>query len=450
MNEFTCLGIAIIVGLLAGKVVNKLKIPSVAGYIVAGLILGVSGFNITNAELLEKLSFISDFALGIIAFNIGSEFEIPLIKRLGKSIFIIAFFESFIAFALVTGALLALGQSIANALVLGAVAAATAPAATTMVLRELKAKGPLTSTLLGVVAVDDAICLMIFSVSSAIAKVFIKNEALTVTKVFIHPLTEIVFSLLIGAIIGFFLSYMLNKERRSVDVLSYILGAILLLIGITTTFNLSALLSAMAMGVMVANLVPDNRYAFEQIEIFSTPIVSIFFILAGSRLNISMIPQLGLVGVVYFAVRIIGKTAGASLGALLAKSSKTVKKYIGFGLYSQVGVAVGLAISVSREFAGTDLGDIVITILLATTILTEVIGPIATKTAIINAGESQLHKPKANSVTIKDKDTKKKDLASPKKTSMKSKSFEKWKANKAAKDKDKNKQAEHNSVKKSS
>lgn len=394
MNEFTSLGIAVLVGLFAGKLINKVKIPSVAGYIIAGLILGVSGFNITNSVLLDKLSFISDFALGIIAFNIGSEFEIPLIKKLGKSIFIIAFFESFIAFSLVTGALLALGQSIANSLVLGAVAAATAPAATTMVLRELKATGPLTSTLLGVVAVDDAICLMIFSVSSAIAKVFIKHEALTVTKVLLLPLMEIVLSLLVGAVIGFCLSYILNKERRSVDVLSYILGSILILIGITTTFHLSALLSAMAMGVIVANLVPDNRYAFEQIEIFSTPIVSIFFILAGSRLNISMIPQLGLVGFVYFAVRIIGKTAGASLGAFISKSSTTVKKYIGFGLYSQVGVAVGLAISVSREFAGTDLGDIVITILLATTILTEVIGPIATKTAIINAGESQLHRPK--------------------------------------------------------
>ncbi|SHI59248.1 transporter, CPA2 family [Dethiosulfatibacter aminovorans DSM 17477] len=430
MNEFTCLGIAVIVGLLAGKAINKLKIPSVAGYIIAGLLLGISGLNITNTELLDKLSFISDFALGIIAFNIGSEFEIPLIKRLGKSIFIIAFFESFIAFALVTGALLLLGQSTANALVLGAVAAATAPAATTMVLKELKAKGSLTSTLLGVVAVDDAICLMIFSVSSAIAKVFIKNEALTVTKVFLHPLMEIVLSLIAGAIIGLCLSYVLNKERRSVDVLSYILGAILLLIGITTAFHLSALLSAMAMGVMVANLVPDNRYAFEQIETFSTPIVSIFFILAGSRLNISMIPQLGLVGVVYFAVRIIGKTAGASLGAVIAKSSKTVRKYIGMGLYSQVGVAVGLAISVSREFAGTDLGDIVITILLATTILTEVIGPVATKTAIINAGESQLHKPK---VAPESSDNKKN--ASSKNIKTGSNSFDKWKENNEAKKK---------------
>lgn len=446
MNEFTSLGIAILVGMLAGKLINKLKIPSVAGYILAGLLLGISGFNITNTVLLDKLSFISDFALGIIAFNIGSEFEIPLIKKLGKSIFIIAFFESFVAFGLVTLALLALGQSTPNALVLGAVAAATAPAATTMVLKELKARGPLTSTLLGVVAVDDAICLMIFSVSSAIAKVFIKHEALTVTKVVLLPLMEIILSLLAGALIGFCLSYILNKERRSIDVLSYILGAIMLLIGITTTFHLSALLSAMSMGVMVANLVPDNRYAFEQIEIFSTPIVSIFFILAGSRLNISMIPQLGLVGVVYFAVRILGKTVGASVGAILAKSSKNVKKYIGFGLYSQVGVAVGLAISVSREFAGTDLGEIVITILLATTILTEVIGPVATKTAIINAGESQLHKPKVATETTKDKNSK-----SVKKTKTKTKndSFHKWKVNNEAKKKSKNSK-EKSQVKKTS
>ncbi len=181
MNPFIGVGIALIVGVLFGKIMNRFKIPAVAGYIIAGLVLGVSGFNLENNIMIEKLSFIGDFALGIIAFNIGSELEVSVIKKLGKPIFIIAFFEATLAFAAVTIITLILGEKIYTALILGAVASATAPAATVMVLKELKAKGPLTTTLLGVVAVDDAICLMIYSVASSLAKVLLQINLLMPT-----------------------------------------------------------------------------------------------------------------------------------------------------------------------------------------------------------------------------------------------------------------------------
>lgn len=390
MNPFMGLGIALIIGVLCGKLMNKVKIPSVAGYILAGLIVGVSGLNIIDGDLIEKVSFLSDFALCIIAFNIGSELELSIIKSLGKSIFIIAFFEAICAFILVGTVTYALTQDVAMALILGAVSSATAPAATVMVLKELNAKGPLTSSLLGVVAVDDAICLIIYAIAASIAKVFIDHDAITVQKVLILPVKEIALSIVVGAICGILLSYLIRISKRDSEMLPFIVGSLLLVDGIAAMLELSPLLTSMAMGIAVANLAVHKHKAFSSIEAFSPPIVAAFFVLAGSRLNIAYLPQIGLVGVAYLLFRIIGKLLGASFGATIAKAPQNVKKYIGFGLLSQVGVAVGLAITVNREFPGTELGSMVVTILLATTIITEIIGPIATKHAVTSASEAHV------------------------------------------------------------
>ncbi|WZL74205.1 cation:proton antiporter [Clostridiaceae bacterium 35-E11] len=390
MNPFISLGIALIVGILFGQLMNRFKVPAVAGYVIAGLLLGTSGLNIVNGEIIEKLSFLSDFALGIIAFNIGSELQVSVIKRLGKPIFIIAFFEASITFILVTGVVLLLKHDISTALILGAVSSATAPAATVMVLKEYKAKGPLTSTLLGVVAIDDAICLMIYAIASSIAKVFIKHEVITVYKVLLHPIMEIVLSILLGTLLGILLTYLLKLSKKEGELLPFITGTIILLVGMALKFHLSPLLSAMALGVMVANISSNSRRAFASIESFSPPIIAAFFTLAGSRLDISLLPHIGVIGIAYLIARMMGKILGASIGGILSQAPPSVQKYIGFGLFSQVGVAVGLAIVVSREFPGTALGSLVITILLSTTIFTEIIGPMATKSAIIKAKEANL------------------------------------------------------------
>lgn len=388
LNPFMSLGIALTVGVIFGQLMGKVKIPAVAGYIIAGLVIGISGFNIVDNELVDKLSFLSDMALGIIAFNIGSELKVSEIKKLGKSIFLIALCEAMGAFVLVTAVVYLFTKSVGIALVLGAVSSATAPAATVMVLKEYKAKGDLTSTLLGVVAVDDAICLMIYAIASSIAKVFIKHEVVTVSKIVIHPISEIVLSILVGGVFGIGLSYLFKKSKSDSELLSFLVAVLILLNGVAMKFELSPLLTAMATGVMVANISPKSNAIFRNLESFSPPLIGIFFVLAGSRLDITLLPQVGLLGVFYLVFRIIGKVFGASFGAKISNAPLAVKKYIGFGLLSQVGVAVGLAIVVSREFAGTSLGSLVITILLATTIITEIIGPVATKNAIIKAGES--------------------------------------------------------------
>lgn len=391
MNPFIILGIALIVGIIFGKIMNKFKVPAVAGYILGGLLLGTSGLNILNGASIEQMSFLSDFALCIIAFNIGSELELSVIKQLGKSIFIIAFFEAFGAFLLVTCASYVITRDPAISLILGSVSAATAPAATVMVLRELNAKGPLTSTLLGVVAVDDAICLVIFAMSASVAKVFINHDTITLQKVLILPIQEILFSVLVGAALGLFLSILIRYSKRDSELLPFIIGALLILNGFASHFELSPLLCAMSMGVIVANISPQKIKAFTLLEHFAPPIVTAFFVLAGARLNIGAIPQIGILGIAYLLFRIIGKIAGASIGATLSNAPHSVKKYIGYGLLSQVGVAVGLAITVNREFPNNEIGTIVVTILLATTIITEIVGPIATKHVILKSGEGSVH-----------------------------------------------------------
>ncbi|QEK12850.1 cation:proton antiporter [Crassaminicella thermophila] len=390
MNPFISLGMTLIVGILFGQLMNKFKVPAVAGYIIAGLLLGTSGLNLVNGEMIEKLSFLSDFALGIIAFNIGSELKISILKKLGKSIFIIATCEAFIAFVFVTAITFVITKNISIALILGAVSSATAPAATVMVLKEYNAKGPLTSTLLGVVAIDDAICLIIYAIASAVAKVFIKHETITLYKIFIHPFTEIALSILAGIVLGIILTYLIKISKKETELLPFTAGMIILLVGIANKFHLSPLLSAMSLGIIVANISSNSRRVFSSIESFSPPIIAAFFTLAGSRLDISLLPHIGIIGVAYLVFRILGKVSGASIGGIISNAPIVVKKYIGFGLLSQVGVAIGLAIVVNKEFAGTELGSLVITILLATTIITEIVGPLATKNAIIKAEEARL------------------------------------------------------------
>lgn len=390
MNPFISVGMAIIIGVLFGKIMNKFKIPAVAGYVIAGLVLGVSCLNLISGEMSEQLSFIGDFALGIIAFNIGSELEYSVLKRLGKPIFIIAFFEAIFAFILVTLVTILLGEKIYTALILGAVASATAPAATVMVLNELKAKGPLTSTLLGVVAVDDAICLMIYAIASSLAKVFINHTSINMYSLIYLPIKEIVLSVLSGFILGILLVYIINRLHKDSEIQIVALGFIITLTGIAMKYNLSPLLSCMSLGIAVSNLCAHSNEVFSTIEKFDSPIITAFFVLAGARLNISLIPKIGLLGICYLIFRIIGKVSGAYIGGIISKAPKVVKKYIGYGLFSQIGVAIGLAIIVSREFKGTGLDVKVLTILLATTIITEMIGPISTKQAIIKAKEANI------------------------------------------------------------
>lgn len=385
----TGIGLAIICGYFLGKLINKLKIPSVAGYIIAGLILGQSFLGLFTIDFLESASGVSDLALALIAFSIGGELLVTNLKKIGKKIFAIAFFEAFAAFIIVTISMLLINQPMATSLLLGAVASATAPAATIMVINELRAKGPLTETLIAVVAIDDAICLMIYAIASSIARVLLEHgESIRWSKVFIKPLIEIGGSIGLGAIIGGILVIIINRISYTREILAVVIAGILITLGLATKFDLSALLCNMTVGIMVANFSSHRQKAFSVIESISGPIYTAFFVLAGARLQIALLLKVGLVGLVYTIARMFGKISGASFGAKISHAESTVKKYIGFGLLSQIGVAVGLAIVISHEFAGTEMGNLIITVLLATTVITEIVGPLLTRMALIRSGEA--------------------------------------------------------------
>jgi Kef-type K+ transport system membrane component KefB len=389
MEYLLGISITITAGYIIGRIIQLIKVPSVAGYVLIGLVLGNSCLGIIGPNFIENTSVISDIALGFIAFTIGGELIMKTLKRIGARVFVIAFLEAISAFILVTGGMLLMNQSLALALLLGAVASATAPAATLMVISELKAEGPLTSTLLAVVAIDDAICLMIYAVASSVAKVLVISESgIHWAEVILGPLVEISGSILVGSILGFILVLLLKLSRDKSEILIVVIAAILAATGLANQLGLSPLLTNMTLGVVISNFSREQLRAFYVIESISSPIYVAFFVIAGSRLQLNMLVSVGTIGLVYILARAMGKIGGASLGAVITHADPSVKKYVGFGLISQIGVAVGLAIVINHEFAGSAIGDTVITVLLATTIVTEIVGPLMTRVALIGSKEA--------------------------------------------------------------
>lgn len=398
------LGITLLIALLLKYFISdRYKIPAVTLYIVFGVIMGISLLKIYSDKTLNDLNFISKIALGIIAFTIGSELDKNTLSKLGKSILIIAILESSGAFIIVTSCMLIFtNYPFYYALILGAVSSATAPAATVYVIRQYKAKGPLTSTIMGVVGVDDAVALIIFVFASVFATSFIKGTTPSIFVIIFKPLIIIFFSIAFGFISGFIYNIIFKKIRDNEIIIMGIFAFLLIQLGISEKFDLSELLTIMSFGLFLANTNNNLTYRSKlNLENISPILLPLFFILAGAQLNIKLIGKIGIVGIIYTLARMAGKISGASLGASIGKAKKVVRKYVGLGLIPQVGVAVALALTVKSKFGtgnygqnGIDLSNIVINILLFTTIITETIGPLLTKIALTFAGEIESTKPK--------------------------------------------------------
>jgi len=396
MNVLLAIGIAAIVGFIGGKLFNRVKIPAVTGWVVMGVVLGGSVLGVFPEEVLSRVGILFDLALGFIAFNIGEELTLSRLRRLGKSIITIVILEAFGAFIVVNLVVLGLTHKIYEALVLGAVSSATAPAATVMVLQEVRAKGDLTTTILSIVAIDDAIALILYAFASAIAKVFISsNVSFSIFSTVVSPLEEIIGALLLGGVLGTGVSFFSKRIKSSTDFFIIIIGTILVNIGLSTWFGFSDLLANMSLGMTIANLSPRPLRRISNVWQTATPILYIsFFCLAGAHLNIRLLPQIGLLGLAYTAARMTGKVVGASFGARISNAPKVVQKFVGFSLFPQVGVALALAIVVGRDFSiygrpGKTLAETVINILLFTTIITEIVGPYLTRWSLIKSGEAR-------------------------------------------------------------
>ncbi len=385
LNIFTNLALALFLSLLAGKLVKKIHLPNVTGYLIIGLLVGPYCLKLFSIEVIEQFSIIPDIALGFIAFSIGAEFKLSYLKKVGKAPIIIAFSEAFGAVLIVDAILILTGHDIAFSLVLGAIAAATAPAATLMVVRQYKAKGPVTETLLPVVAIDDAVALMAFGLSVALAKAITSHGEASLGVTLLEPVIEILGAFVFGAILGIALRFLTKWYTGRGNRLSISIAMILLCIGISEMMGFSSLLACMMMSAVFVNTSQVSESIFEQVDRITPPIFMLFFFISGAELDISILPTVGVVGTLYVVFRVIGKVLGASFGAWASNAEGVVKKYLGFTLIPQAGVAIGLA-SVAMTVV-PEYGNQIRTIILCGTVIYELVGPVITKLALKKAGE---------------------------------------------------------------
>ena len=404
MNTLIALAIAMAIGLVLTRFAKLLGMPNVTAYLVAGLIARYLMQFIGSTEL-ENLDIITSVALGFIAFSIGSSFKFKHIRHIGKSIVIITIFQAVATVVLVDAALLVLTIfdkiEVSQAVCLGAIATATAPAATLMVVRQYKARGTVTDTLLPVVAFDDAIGLVIFAISLAVAKAFANPDVTpTIMDVLILPLLEIVLSLGIGSILGFILAYATKIFASRGNRISLCIVAVFAGVGLCTAIpkmHLSDLLTCMAIGAIYVNLNKESGQVFDLMDRWTTPLFMVFFIISGAELDLSLIPIVGLVGIVYLASRSTGKYFGAYLGAQVVNADNNVKKYLGLTLLPQAGVAIGMATKVANTPELAEYSSVVVTVTLCATLVYELLGPLIAKWALVKSGEiKQDKKPKAS------------------------------------------------------
>ncbi len=408
MNVLFSLSIALFAGLMLSRLAKLVQLPAVTAYLVAGVLIGpfclgafgVQGLGFTLTDIHGKsFSLISDVALGFIAFSIGNEFRLSQLKNIGKQATIIGILQAVFTTIVVDFALITLHFIIPRqfpleaAIVLGAVASATAPAATLMVVRQYKAKGPVTDTLLPVVALDDAVGLVLFSVSFGIAKGLISGSV-NIISIVLEPLIEVVLSIGLGAVMGYFFTFIERFFHSRSKRLSVSVAFVFVTVAISMLkFNIggvhiafSSLLSCMMLGTIFCNICDFSEELMDRLDRWTAPIFILFFVLSGAELDLGVIGNgvIVLIGLVYIITRCLGKYFGARISAAIANAQPNIRKYLGITLFPQAGVALGMAIK--AEALGS-AGGIVANITLFSVLIYELIGPFLTKVALTKAGE---------------------------------------------------------------
>ncbi|MBR5246126.1 MAG: cation:proton antiporter [Clostridia bacterium] len=407
METLLCLSICLFAGLMLSRVAKIFKLPAVTAYLVAGIIVGpyilgsfhVPGIGFTSMSDIKAYDIIPDVALGFIAFLIGNEFRLAQLKQIGKQATVIGIFQAIATCLLVDGVLIGVHfafpdkLSLPSAIILGAVATATAPAATLMVVKQYKAKGPVTNILLPIVALDDAVGLVVFAISFGIAKALIMGSV-DVISIIVEPILEVVLSILLGAVMGyafnFFERFFHSRSKRlamsvtfvlltvSVSMLKFQIGGV--------HIGFSSLLACMMLGTIFCNICDFSEELMDRIDRWTAPLFILFFVISGAELELSIFKDIGIVyvGLIYIFVRCIGKYFGASLSARATKCDINIIKYLGITLFPQAGVALGMAIK--AEELGPE-GTIVSNITLFAVLIYELVGPFLTKIALQKAGE---------------------------------------------------------------
>ena len=411
METLLSIAVALCAGLLVSRFVKPLKLPAVTGYLIAGILigpyclgkLGVPGLGFPTTADVKALSLFNDVALGFIAFAIGNEFRLSQLRQTGKQATVIGIFQALTATLMVDLMLIGLhffilgdSISIADAIVLGAIATATAPAATLMVVRQYKAKGELTDLLLPIVALDDAVGLIVFAVSFGIAKA-INCGNYDMVSILVEPLLEIVFSVLLGFVMGGVFSaaekyFKSNSKRLSLSIAFVILTVALSMMefevgGVKIGF--SSLLVCMMLGTVFCNVCDFSADMMDKTDKWTSPLYILFFVLSGAELELDVFSNLSVivVGLVYIFARAFGKWMGASISSKCMKCSPSVQKWLGITLLPQAGVALGMSVTVAQTL-GAD-GELIRNIVLFGVLIYELIGPAMTRIALIHSGDIQ-------------------------------------------------------------
>ena len=417
--------VCVFTGLLMSRICKLLKLPAVTGYLVAGVLVGCFclgsiclpgdyhlGFNAKDFSDIEHIKIISEIALGFIAFSIGSEFKLSSLKKTGRQATIIAFAQALAAAAVVCGVLIGLHFVLLSAtgvdylpleaaIILGAIATATAPAATLMVVRQYKAKGPTTKMLLPIVALDDAIGLVVFAIFMGIAKAISGGaDAMNITSLFVEPMVEIIASLALGAFLGFVLSELEKLFHSNSNRLSLVITFVFVTVALTTFKNLhigevhigfSSLLTCMMCGTVFCNVCECSDEMMARADSWTKPLLILFFVISGAELDLSVFKQpiFIVIGIVYIVFRCVGKYYGTWISAKASGCDKNIVKYLGITLFPQAGVALGMVSIVSSDatFAGTAVGNTVRFVVLFAVLIYEIFGPVLTKMALTAAGD---------------------------------------------------------------
>lgn len=411
MEYLLTIGIAMFAGLFISRLTARFNLPDVTSYLVAGILvgplclgrLGIPGLGFSSFEFVDSMSLICDTALGFIAFSIGNEFRISALRKTGRQATIIAILQALSATLMVDGVLLVLhlflGEKlpVSTCIILGAIATATAPAATLMVVNQYKAKGPLTDILLPVVAIDDAVGLVVFAVSNGVAKALSSGE-INLISVLVNPFVEIVLSLGMGALLGWVFSlvekyFNSNSKRLNLAVAFVFLSAGLSKLDFKFASGLeigfSSLLVCMMCGTIFCNLCSFSEEIMYKTERWTAPVYVLFFVLSGAELDLRVFSDLAVVGigVAYILSRSAGKILGATASARLTRCDESICKYLGITLLPQAGVALGMSVTVAAEFGAT--GAVIRNIVLFSVLIYELVGPVLTKMALTAAGDIQ-------------------------------------------------------------
>lgn len=378
----------LLAGFLATRVTKKLRLPNVTGYILAGVAIGPWALHLIPDSVMGGMDFVTDVALAFIAFGVGKYFKLSELRKNGLRIIVVTLFESLAAGLAITLVMyFVFHYSLAFALLLGAIGCATAPASTIMTIRQYKAKGEFVNTILEVVALDDAVALLAFSIAAAYVGA-VESSGAVDPKLVVLPILYNLGGILAGALVGFFLHLIADPERRSAEHrLALVITLIFILTGLCTSLDISPLLSCMVMGTVYVNA-GGNKKTFKMVTRFTPPILLLFFVLSGMRLSLPALQSAGLVGVVYFFVRILGKYAGAWAGCAVTGAPKPTRDWLGLALIPQAGVSIGLAVLGQRMLPGPT-GVLLTTIILSSGVLYEMIGPACAKASLFLSGTLQ-------------------------------------------------------------